>query len=247
MIEGNVAAYLRASTSDQTDEHQRTDIHTWADTKGVDPDTITEYADIGWSGSNEGRPQFQDLLEDIRDDKIDHIVSWEISRVGRRGSLIQEFFDACEDHNVVVHITDGKVERIKPDGTNRFVADIVGMVYSEERRQLIRRTKSGLQRAQESEGKWLGEVPTGFVRVDGRLKPNLNPDYEDEETGFIDVVTAIENIESGTWSYRQAASETPNCTRQTLSNIHQGERRDWYLENEAEDERVDEALQSVSS
>jgi len=119
------------------------------------------------------------------------------------------------------------------------------MVYTEERRQLIRRTRSGLRRA-EKEGKWLGQVPTGFVRENGYLKPNLSPDYEEGETGYLDIADAIEAIENGE-SYRSAAERVPNCTRQTLMNIHKDEeRRKWYLEEEAEDERVDEALDEIS-
>ncbi|WP_368408824.1 hypothetical protein [Halorussus limi] len=46
------------------------------------------------------------------------------------------------------------------------MADIIASVAAEERRQLIRRTESGQRRARE-EGKWLGQVPIGFVRTLG--------------------------------------------------------------------------------
>ncbi len=88
-------------------------------------------------------------------------------------------------------------------------------------------------------------MPVGFVRVDGYLRPNFSPDYEDGETGFHDIVSALEDIDAGE-SFRSVARETPNVTRQTLMRIDGDEdRRSWYLEAEAEDERVDNALSEV--
>lgn len=244
MTDETYAEYLRGSTDTQEVTHQQEDNEQWCRDHDIDPDETVEFVDLDVSGAERDRPGLDDLLDRIRADEIDHVIVWEISRIGRRGSIIQEFLDACADHDVVVHITNGKVERIKPDGTNRFVADIVGMVYSEERRQLIRRTKSGLRRARR-EGKWLGSVPTGFVRTDdGYLKPNLSPDYDEDETGYLDVVDALEAVESGE-SYRAAARSLPNASRQTLMNIHKSDRAAWYLDTEADDPAVDEALDEI--
>lgn len=240
------AKYIRASTDTQEKSHQKHDLDTWLEENSdIEPTETAEYVDLDVSGSTRERDDYLELLGRIKNGELDHVVVWEISRIGRRGSIIQEFFDACEDNGVTVHITNGKVDKIKPDGTNRFVADVVGMVYTEERRQIIRRTKSGLRRARR-EGKWLGQTPTGFVRSDeGYLHPNLSPDYDAGETGYLDVAEAIEAIEDGT-SYREAARELPNCTRQTLMNIHKDdERRAWYLDEEAEDERVEAALDEI--
>jgi DNA invertase Pin-like site-specific DNA recombinase len=127
-----------------------------------------------------------------------------------------------------------------------MIAGIIAEVMAEERRQLIRRTKAGMRRARD-EGKWIGNVPAGFVRSgNGYLKPNLDPDYDEGETRYLDVVNALEQIVGG-GSYNQTAKETPNITRQGLANIHpEEERRAWYLEGEAGDDRVAAALELVS-
>jgi DNA invertase Pin-like site-specific DNA recombinase len=118
------------------------------------------------------------------------------------------------------------------------------MVYQQERRQLIRRIESGIDRAQR-EGKWLGQVPAGFIRDDdGYLQPNLNPNHDAAEVGYLELRSALERIEAGQ-SYRKAAAPLP-VTRQTLSRIDQDDdRRSWYLDAEADDERVAEALIEV--
>jgi len=113
--------------------------------------------------------------------------------------------------------------------------------HSRTHDRLIEKTRAGIARARK-EGKWVGSVPTGFVTVDGYLRPNQSPDYDNGETGFHDVVDALERIETGE-SYRAVARETPNITRQGLMGLYK-DRREWYL-GEPDDERVVEAIGEV--
>jgi DNA invertase Pin-like site-specific DNA recombinase len=237
------AAYIRKSTEEQSDEHQREDLREWFEKEDIELSDVDFYAETG-SGASEDRDEFQQLIEDVEAGEIENVVIWEVSRIARKGFLAQRFFDACEDSDTTIHVTNGSVRKIEPDGTGRLVADIIASVAAEERRNLIRRTKSGQKRAREA-GKWVGNPPVGFVTQDGFLKPNLDPDYDAGETGYFDVVEALESIEAGQ-SYNKTAKETPNLTRQTLSNIHQdADRIQWYTEQEAEDNRVAEAVEDL--
>lgn len=238
------AAYIRRSTKEQEEQHQRQAIRDWLEYQGVEIGDVDLYAEQA-SGADPNRSKFQELLDAVQNGEVTDVVVWEISRIARKGVLAQEFFDACEENGVTIHVTDGAVRRVEPDGTGRMVAGIIAEVMAENRRQLIRRTKAGMKRARE-EGKWVGNVPAGFIRTDdGYLKPNLDPDYDNEETGFFDIAEALEQIENGK-SYNKAAEDTPNITRQALANIDQDEeRRAWYLDGEAEDDRVSTALEVV--
>ncbi|MFC4357772.1 recombinase family protein [Halobium salinum] len=241
----SIAAYVRRSTEDQEDKHQLSDIENWLQYEDIPLSDVTFYREQA-SGAKRDREKLTQLVDDIQSGEHDAVVVWEVSRIARHGLAAQEFFTACEENGVVIHVTNGSVRRIEPEGQGRMVAGIIAEVAAEERRNLIRRTKSGLRNAR-ADGKWVGQVPVGFVTDDGYLIPNLNPDHEDGETGFLDVVNALESIESGQWSYNQAGKNTPNVTRQTLSNIHQDdERRAWYLDGDANDERVSDALSEVS-
>ena len=133
-------------------------------------------------------------------------------------------------------------DTVRPDGTGKLIADISAAVAEEERRKLISRVNSGIKRARR-EGKWLGEVPVGFERnSEGYLRPLI--DADPDEDSYLEIRNALEAIEDDE-SYRQAAMGL-NTTRQTLSRIHQDEdRRQWYLDATAEDERVEEALAEV--
>jgi len=242
--DNDLATYIRASTDEQTHSNQRESIGDWLRDHGNDWSDVDEYADTG-SGADDDRDDFQELFDELRGGTYDTVVCWEISRLSRRGATLQEFFDTAEDTDTTIIITDGAVEKVSPDGTGRFVADVIGMVYQQERRQLIRRIESGIDRAQR-EGKWLGQVPAGFVRDDdGYLQPNLNPDHAADEVGYLELRTRLEQIEAGDESYRSAAKGIP-VTRQTLSRIHNDdERKSWYLDAEAADDAVAEALDGV--
>jgi len=159
------------------------------------------------------------------------------------GELAQRFFNACEDHNVHVHITSGSIREIKPDGTNRFVADILAAVYAEERRSLIRRTKPGQERDLEN-GQRVGQPPLGSTTdADGYLVPNCEfygNDYNPDQDGFFGVAQTLGQIDTGE-SYLGAASEL-ECTRQALASIDlDDEYRGWYLQRDACEGRIQRA------
>lgn len=236
------AAYVRTSTNEQNPEHQRESIENWLQRHdgNVAPDDW--YVDIGASGADDGREAFTALVDAIESGAYTHVICWEISRISRTGATLQRFFDTCEENDTTVIITDGAVGKVTPDGQGRFVADVIGMVYQQERRTLIRRIESGVRQARE-EGKWVGQVPLGFTtNDDGFLRPLLDPG--DDEAGYLEVRDAVVRVARGE-SFRSAARGAA-FTRQSLSNIYQDEeRRCWYLDADADDDRVAAALEGV--
>lgn len=247
--EGENAVYIRRSTFQQENEHQRTAIKDWLDRRGLElsDDNVHIYSETA-SGASRNREELLELMERIEKDEVDHVIIWELSRIAREGQLAQEFFNLCEDYNVHIHVTSGSIREIKPDGSNRFVADILAAVYAEERRTLIRRTRYGRERAR-SEDKWTVKPPLGFTTdSDGYLIPNIQAygeDYNEDRDSFWDIKHALEQIEYEDSSYRKEAQEL-ETSRQSLSRIHQDESKlQRYLDFESDDERVDNALEVV--
>ena len=240
------ATYLRASTDDQETTHQHDAIDEWLTDHDVEQSDIDRYVDLGQSGADPGREQFAELVDAIDTGEYEYVVVWEISRLARLGSIYQRFFEECEQAGTTVAITDGWVEEVRPDGTGKLIADISAAVAEEERRRLIKRTQAGVERAQ-SEGKWLGAVPKGFARDgEGYLKPVLDPDHDAGEVGYLEMRSVLARASAGE-SYRSLANDVPNLSRTSLSRIHRDdERRRWYLDAEADDGRVDAALDAVS-
>jgi DNA invertase Pin-like site-specific DNA recombinase len=237
-------AYVRRSTFDQENEHQLDAIRDWLDTQGwaiADVEFLEETA----SGASRNREEFRELCDRIEAGGVDHVVVWELSRIAREGELAQRFFNLCEDNDVHVHITSGSIREIKPDGTNRFVADILAAVYAEERRTLIRRTKYGQQRALDND-KWVGKPPLGFTTDDdGYLIANVDlyQSYNPDRDGFYAIEGAMETLDEDRDASYNAVAGDLQCSRPALTNAWKDEqKRAWYLDREADDDRVAAAL-----
>lgn len=245
--QANNATYIRRSTFQQENEHQIQAIENWLNKRDLELSDVQIFSETA-SGASRNRDELKKLIEKIQDGEIDHIVIWELSRVAREGELAQRFFNICEENNVHVHITGGSIKEIKPDGSNRFVADILTAVYAEERRTLIRRTKYGRERARKA-GKWMTKPPLGFTTdEDGYLITNIeayDEDFNENRDSFWDIKNAIENIEYNDSSYRSEAMDL-ETTRQSLSRIYNdNDKRDIYLELDSDDKRVDSALDII--
>jgi len=238
----NTGVYIRRSTYKQENEHQRRAINNWLDQYDLAVSDVTIYSDTA-SGYSSDREGLRELMDDIENGELDHVVVWELSRIAREGELAQKFFNMCEENGVHVHITSGSIREIKPDGTNRFVADILSAVYAEERRTLIRRTKYGVQRAKDND-KWVGSPPLGFTTDDeGYLVPNLG--YNDDTDNFFEIREAIKDIHEDDASFRSVAQDL-KAARTSIARVYKDEeKREWYLNFEADDKRVDHALDVV--
>jgi hypothetical protein len=102
-----------------------------------------------------------------------------------------------------------------------------------EHQQKLQRIRSGVRAAQ-SAGKWTGRPPAGFVVEEGYLR--VDP------AEFLHVREAIARIDHGE-AFATVADDT-GIAESTLRSLHQN-RRDLYLGGEADDNRVDEALNDV--
>lgn len=240
-------AYIRRSTFEQENEHQREAIRNWIAKEGIDINEV-EFLSETASGASRNREKLRQVMEQIETGEVNHVIVWELSRIAREGQLAQEFFNLCEDNDVHVHITSGSIREIKPDGTNRFVADILAAVYAEERRTLIRRTKYGQQRALDN-GEWVGQPPIGFTTdEDGFLIPNVDfyDGYNPDRPGFFEVEEALRKIEEEDASYRGVAKNA-SFTRPAISKLDKDDdRRQWFTARKASDERVQSALTELS-
>jgi hypothetical protein len=106
-------------------------------------------------------------------------------------------------------------------------------------------TKDGQQRALDND-KWVGKPPLGFTTDDdGYLIANVelyeawNPDRD----GFYAIEAAMERLAADRdASYNTVAGEL-RCSRPALTNAWKDEqKRAWYLDREADDDRVAAAL-----
>lgn len=82
-----VAAYLRLSKEEFSNEKESNSITNQKLIIDIDKNKeyrlVDYYIDHGYSGTNFNRPEFQRMLKDIKNKKIDVIVIKDLSRLGR--------------------------------------------------------------------------------------------------------------------------------------------------------------------
>ncbi len=91
----NTALYLRLSRDDELQGEsgsirtQRMMLREYAHEHGLN--VVGEYTDDGWSGTNFDRPEFQRMIDDIEDGRINCVVTKDLSRLGRNYILTGQY------------------------------------------------------------------------------------------------------------------------------------------------------------
>lgn len=121
-----VAKYMRLSRDDGDDresesiENQRDIIDNYIE-EHEELEVVGEYADDGFTGTNFNRPGFQKMLKDIEDEKIDCIITKDLSRFGRdhidTGYYLERYFPSKSIRYIAIRRQCG---HLKIRGTSIF-------------------------------------------------------------------------------------------------------------------------------
>ena len=161
-----VALYLRVSTSGQTVENQRQDLHRVAEQRGWQ--IVGEYVDHGISGAKgrEKRPQLDQLCRDVTQGRIDLVAAWAIDRVGRSLPQLAQFIEDLQAQRVGLYLHQQQIDSSTAAG--KAFLQMAGVFAEFERSIILERIHAGLSRAR-SQGKTLGRPAVGG-RVEGQIR-----------------------------------------------------------------------------
>lgn len=125
------------------------------------------YSDKGYSGKNIDRPQFTQLLEDIRSGAIEKLVVYKLDRISRSLNDFSNLMELFRQHNVEFASTVETFDTATPIG--RAMLGII-MVFAElERENILMRVKDNYY-ARGEKGLYLGGPPIyGFDKCETRL------------------------------------------------------------------------------
>lgn len=126
----------------------------------VDSDNVEVFIDEGFSGKNEDRPEYQRMINKIKNKEIDSIVIYQLNRLGRNARDIHNTMQMCDDLNTIIYsATEGF------DSSTSFGRALIGILASLaqlEREQLAERVKDNMYNLAKM-GRWLGgQSPLGF-------------------------------------------------------------------------------------
>ena len=125
------------------------------------------YSDAGYTGANTNRPALQELLEDIKERKIDIVLAYKIDRLTRSPKDFYQLIEVFEKYNVsFISITE-RFDTSTPAG--RLLRNIMLTFAQFERELTSERTKDKLLE-RVKKGMWNGgNPPYGYERKDKKL------------------------------------------------------------------------------
>ena len=148
--------YTRVSTSMQVDGYsldaQKDKLYKYADYQ--DMIIAGEYSDEGKSGKSvEGRPQFQQMLQDIETgkDNIDFVLVFKLSRFGRNAADVLSSLQRMQDFGVNLICVEDGIDSSKDAG--KLMISVLSAVAEIERENILVQTMEG-RRQKAREGKW---------------------------------------------------------------------------------------------
>jgi len=145
-----VALYARVSTSEQTLDTQLLLLRDFARHQNFY--NVTEYTDKA-SGKDDRRPGFNQLLDDMRTNKINCIVVYKLDRIGRSLKHLLNLLEELKAKKVEFISITQNINTTTPEG--KLFLHMLACFAQYERELIICRTMAGLERARK-EGKILG-------------------------------------------------------------------------------------------
>lgn len=176
-----VALYTRVSTDYQFEEGysleaQEEKLKKWCELK--DYNSFKVYSDGGWSGSNIKRPKMQEMIEDIKRNKIKAVVVYKLDRLSRsQKDTLYLLEDVFIPNNVDFISLNENFDTSTSYG--RAMIGILSVFAQLERENIRERTRMGMYE-RVKEGYWMGgaAIPFGYDYDANNdiLVPNENAD-----------------------------------------------------------------------
>ncbi|MBA3481441.1 MAG: recombinase family protein [Pirellulales bacterium] len=146
-----VAIYARVSTDEQSPDAQLRDLREYVRNRGWE--LISEFIDIGESGSKDVRPAWSELWMQLRQRKFNIMVVSAIDRVGRSLPHLVKTLATIEELNVTLISLREAFDLSTAQG--RMLAGLFSVLADYELSLIKERTKAGM-RAARAKGKRIG-------------------------------------------------------------------------------------------
>lgn len=157
-----------------------------------DFDLIDVYEDDGVSGmSIDKRNGFKSMVEFMKENKIDGIVVWSLSRLGRRMKDVVEFMDFLKSNNIGFFSI--KENLSNDDKIGSLIMNILSSI-NEFEVEVIRERIKDVKRNKKENGEVYGRMMYGYNNINGKMIEN-----KEEKR----VIRRVKNFRSRGWSWRK--------------------------------------------
>lgn len=140
---------------------------------------VHEYEDEGFSGKNTQRPQFKQMLSDIRSTHFDYLVCYKLDRLGRNLADLALLIEELNKLNIAFVSIKERFDTSTPMG--KAMLYMSGVLAQMEREQIAERVRDNMLMLARS-GRWLGgNTPLGFdskkeerVTIDNKVRSSYS-------------------------------------------------------------------------
>ena len=176
-----------------------------------DFDLIDVYEDDGVSGmSIDKRNGFKSMVEFMKENKIDGIVVWSLSRLGRKMKDVVEFMDFLKSNNIGFFSI--KENLSNDDKIGSLIMNILSSI-NEFEVEVIRERIKDVKRNKKENGEVYGRMMYGYDNVNGKMIEN-----KEEKR----IIRRVKNFRSRGWSWRKISD------RLNDEGIKSKEDKIWY-------------------
>jgi len=166
------------------------------------------YVDDGWSGTNFDRPNFQRMIGDIEQGRINCVVVKDLSRLGRNYIMCGQFTEIYFPSKNVrfVALNDG----IDSLHSNNDIAPFKNILNDMYAKDISMKVRTAMQ-AKARRGEFLGaNAPYGYFRdPSDKHKLIVNPEVSDNVKRIFDMVLAGNSLYSIARAFRAEGILTP--------------------------------------
>lgn len=151
-----VVIYARVSTNNQDYKRQTEELLEFSKNMNYDVVNIFEEK-ISGGKTNEERPQLMEMINFIKSNKIDKVLCWELSRIGRNTIEVLKTIQLLNENCISLYIKNHNIETLNDkcevNPMSQFLIQILTSVSEMEKTQIRQRIKSGYDSFRKNGGK----------------------------------------------------------------------------------------------
>lgn len=143
-----VVIYSRVSTNSQDFKRQTEELMEFSKKNNYEVVDVFEEK-ISGGKTNEERPQLMEMINFIKTNKIDKVLCWELSRIGRNTIEVLKTIQLLNENCISLYIKNHNIETLNDkceiNPMSQFLIQILTSVSEMEKTQIRQRIKSGYE------------------------------------------------------------------------------------------------------
>jgi DNA invertase Pin-like site-specific DNA recombinase len=151
-----VVIYSRVSTSIQDYTRQTDELKEYSDRMKWDVVGVFEEK-VSGGKKNEERPKLMEMISFVKENQVDKVLCWELSRLGRNTLEVLQTINLLNEHCISLFIKNHNIETLNEkcqvNPMSQFMIQILTSVSEMERTTIRQRIKSGYDNYRKNGGK----------------------------------------------------------------------------------------------